>query len=349
MLAIAKIFVSYMPTANTTAVCQVVNSLNPSIPLTSCLLWPPTVAAQQAALIMTGITTQVEALNLLQVIATFGTGVPSKDFPPIQACIDKINLDTLEYTALWNDTGASPFCKVKLSDGSINYAPISRVQDLLSTPRGTAAVSVIVNSYRDAISQIDVSSMKMACSTGIAYADLVPGLLQELCGCYIDVQNVQQFTTDEKALLLQRPECTPSCLSAAVRYARGGIPVTCQQDLCIADQINVTGDSVSIAQVCPQQCPKLYQCVCYIHVNGQVLNNQNCNTAYIVNDKGQIVGAVHNQAESIAQGWRKGLRSLIERPVALIAFLVIAAVIAVVVLVILIVQHMRHRTPVRKY
>lgn len=347
--AISKMFVSYLPANNQLAICNISQNYLSNVPTCSPLdFWTIANCQQIASTIMSQkITTQADALKLLGFIGQFGVAISTADpaVPAMQACTGVIDFTLVEYAYLWDAVGPTPFCRVRLDDGNINYSPIARVKELTGSSTSRAA-QIIVDQYRANLQYFDATKFATECNTRMTYSDMV-GPLLDLCGCYISVQNVPEFSTDEKSFLTQNPECVPSCLAAAVRYKTGSTPRTCQQSVCIADQINVSGTSAAISQIC-SQCPKRYDCVCYIHVNGDLINNETCNTVYTVNDQGVITGTSQNKPPAPGAGVKSAFEAMISSPYTWAAFAGTALIIAIIVFVLLYKQYTANKTKVTK-
>lgn len=348
--AMNKMLVIYLPQNNRQAVCQIVTAYNGG-DVGQCSPLPPTWTPSYsqtiaATTLHSASNDQANSVRLLGFIAQYGLAVPgSYPYVPAMVACDMATLGftPLEYAYLWDGIPGKPFCQVKLPDGTVNYTPISHALDLLNNGGTAPAVSVMITQYQDALTSLDIGSMNAACQSMYTYSQMNIVPLQELCGCYIGVPNTPEFTSDEKVLLAQNPQCIPSCLAAAVRYSVGGVPVPCQQSLCIADDINVSGSTTSISQVCPQ-CPKRFQCVCYVHINGRTLNNDTCNTVYTVAPDGTITNTIHNNAPSAGSGIKQAWDSFIRSPSSLIFLAILVVIIAAVGFTLLILQYRRNRT-----
>lgn len=340
--------VGYMSENTPKAACQVVNNYGVPGPLVSCddPIWTPSYATARSATTLASITTQGQGLRLLHLIAQFGIAIPSRDIPAMQACPDVLNFTVQEYSYLWTLDDVQPFCKVKVGDAT-NYNPISHVKILQGTSNTQDAVGVIINQYKAAITWLDPAKMRDACQIQFTYDDMQNQPFLQLCGCYIAVpMSIEAgFTSDEKQFLAQNPQCSPTCLNAAVGYVPGlgSTPTPCQQNICIADNINVTGDKTTIAQVCPQ-CPKRFQCVCYVHVNEQTLNNQTCSTVYVVDPQGRITETINNKGPPPGSGLKSAFEQLIHSKWALIVLAVAAGILTIAIIAVLISQHLHGRT-----
>lgn len=164
----------------------------------------------------------------------------------------------------------------------------------------------------------------------------------ELCGCYISPKNAG-FSSDELTIFQQSPQCIPSCFAARVRYAAGGVAVPCQQSLCIVDDINVSGTTTTVSQVCPDRCSKRFECVCYIHINGKTIDNSTCNTVYEIAPDGKITDTIHNQAPSASTNVSNFMSALTSKT-AIITLIVITILITIGTFTLLILQHRRGQT-----
>lgn len=249
-----------------------------------------------------------------------------------------------EQAYLWAGIPKSAFCRVLLADGTVNYNPIAQLaiylQDVVS---GADVLDRIINGFQLAQLRINVDRMRNSCRASLSYEDMKTPLLADVCGCYIAIPT-EQFTTDEQYLLGLNPECMPSCLSAAIRYVNGGFPIPCQQELCIADDINITGTSAKISQVCGQ-CNKRFECVCYIHVNGRLVDNQTCSKVYEVSKNGTITSTINNESPAIGSGLSRVWSEIFESTAGILALLAAGALVVVLIFALLISQHLRHRSP----
>lgn len=346
--AMSKMIVSYLPQqgANVT-VCQIVTAFDPKPPVTrpTCDNWSSQYASGQAQdILTTKVKNQDDGLRLLGYIAQYGLPIYSKGIPSMQACSPQLDFSNLEYGYLWDGVGDTSFCRVRIpQDGTINYNPISRLQKLADDASTTNAVGIIISQYRDVVPLLHPDSMRQACSSLITYAQIKDSALRPICGCYVEIQNDESFSSDEKIFLAQNPQCLPSCLTAPVRYTTGGPPIVCQQNVCIADDIDVTGTTTTITQICPQ-CTHTAECVCYIHINGSTINNSACGMTYQINDKGQITGSSENKPPAFGKGFRQAFEDLIGSRTGLIVLVVAAALIIIVIIIVLVVKHTRGRT-----
>src|SRR6185437_2454185 len=124
-----------------------------------------------------------------------------------------------------------------------------------------------------------------------------------------------------------------SCLSAELRWAPGGSPQTCQQQVCIADNIDVQGTKTSIRQVCPDKCPKLFQCVCYIHadVNQQITDTNTCHQTNYVDSNGTITRTVNQGPANPSETWSDIWHSLTSGK----GWIYIAVIVPIVIIVVI--------------
>lgn len=344
MSCLTQMLVQFMAQNTPKAACKVLkaNGLDTNCDDPS---WTRSKAVVESTNALASVTTQTQALQILTYVAMYGVAIPSQEIPSMRACtLDSFT--TVQYSYLWTVTPGRPFCLVNLGD-TVNYNPISHIVDLWTSniPGVSDAVDIIINQYKGAISSIDPQKMKDRCHFSFSYQDMGTDPYRQLCGCYVPVPDNAGFTSDEKQFLAQNPQCNPTCLQASVAFVKGvgGTPEVCQQDVCIADNINVTGTSTTITQVCPQ-CPQQFQCVCYVHVNGQTLNNKACNTVYVVNDQGQITETINNTAPKPGSGLWKAFEEIIHSKWSLIILGVVALVVAITIIAILISQHLKGRT-----
>lgn len=267
-------------------------------------------------------------LSLLQIIANV--------YPSVTGCsLATLMLSFEEYSYLWT-TGN--FCSAAPA-GQINYEMISTVKSFLEAGPYDDAVSQMSQSLLINAQLIVTDTMTTACSSAFSYNNMSVQEFANICGCYMTPD--KQFTGSEVALLTQHPECIPSCTDARVRRIVGGAPKTCQTDLCIADAINVSGtDKISISQVCPQ-CPKRHNCVCYIHVNGNLINNDACSSTTYVDANGNPYS--YSPANGNNNPWYESLWSGISSAFGSKAFLfsILAAVILIII-IIMVVMLRRH-------
>jgi hypothetical protein len=347
LLSATTKILTYLSQVNPESVCKSV-LLYDNRPTTECSIppiWRQSLALATSLDLLSRITTKAGILNLLGFIAGSGTAVPSQLIPPIQTCDrSALGLTLQEYSYLWDGLDGTPFCKIRLNDGSINYSAIAQLQELYNDSNTTGTLGMIVQGYTDAIPWFNPTEMKNACSSKYTYDDMATGnAIQQVCGCYIALPPVGEFTSDERFRLQQNPECLPSCLSASVRYSVGGVAVPCQQSLCIVDQVNITGTTASISQVCPQ-CALRYECICYVHVNGQTLDNSTCSTVYTVSEKGEVTATINNKAPPLGSGIRSGFKTALRSKASFYGFIAVGVVFIVIVIVILLVMHLGPRT-----
>lgn len=304
--SIHQMYVVWLPTNNWATTCQITHDYDPSTLAPSCdpsneAAWSGVKGSNIANTYVTRLSTTAQAQRLLALIGKWS--------PYLQSCPQAaVQLSDSQYIYLWNvETG--PFCKVVPGDGQISYSSINQVKHLLTGagPQGSDAVNSITQGFRANLNHITLLGMREACQATMQYSDMSQSALAELCGCYIAVPTVAQpngdliFTPVEQEFLEQNPQCMPSCLDAAVRYAPSGVPIPCNQNTCIANDLNVSGIETSISQVCTQ-CSNRFQCVCYIHLNGRNLENQGCNTVYEIDAQGKITGTSHNSPAPAGSG-----------------------------------------------
>lgn len=268
---------------------------------------------------------------LIQVLRVSADIVPDSTACPY----DAMGFTDEQYTYLWT-TGE--FCKVVTTSGIVNYEAITRVKHLAQTGANPDAINNIITGFASSITYLSATLMKTYCTQTMSYDDMTSPQLKALCGCYVNVPST--YSTSEKAYAQEHPECIPSCYDSTVRYVLGGYAQTCQQTVCIADSINVTGADVSISQVCPQ-CTGQFQCVCYIHVNGKTINNSTCGVVNDVDDQGNVTSVTTRTHPGAASGFANALKTFANNPGALWG--TIAAVVVVLGLAITIAVVMAYR------
>lgn len=331
---LTKIMVSYISVRNPRSNLAIIERF-PSTKVTYSTdpnRWDTQYSRDISTQVILGITSQKQGLDLLTLTGEI--------LPELRACpSSQLDLSLLEYAYLWS----SDYCKVLMPGSTVvNYSAISRFKEL-QVHDLQSAVDQITLGFSIAQPKINSDTMTTACSSTFSFDDMKIQPYAELCGCYISIPwDSKQFTSDEKQIFQQHPQCLPSCLDARIRYIQGGNPVTCQQNLCIIDDVDITGTTTSISQVC-NQCTKKYSCVCYIHVNGRTLDNSNCNTVYTVGPDGTITNTTVNGPGNPGTVWKSIWNALIHSRVALITLLVVIGVLIISLFLVLFRQEFRSR------
>lgn len=280
----------------------------------------------------------------------------------LQSCpYDALRLTDEQYIYLWNlpDNPLAPnqpFCRVRTYDGTVYYSSITNIKHISDSPEiGELALSNIANSFLSNIAFIDGNNMTLACSSSLSYSDMVNNSsLQNICGCYVGLPpRGVEFSSDERLFLEQNPQCLPSCLSSTVKFVKqGGRPISCQQNICIVDNVNIVGEKTTITQICPY-CVQPFECVCYIHVNGKSIQNKACNTTYQVDPTGKITATSTNSPQTSQQFFSKLKDILISSHAILFIILGVGLVVLIVIAAILISDHLKRKTTnhtkVKKY
>lgn len=335
-----KILVQYLPDKDSLALCNTIHSFDPSHNLHyPCVEgereWWKQNGPEAAGQYILNLTTDADGLKLLGFAGTYD--------PLIQSCPFKdLNLEELEYLYLWN-TPQGPFCKVRTTQGEMYYTSIAHAKFMADIAIGQTPLQNIVQGFFVNLLHIDFVQMRNACKA-LSYDDMSNSLLADLCGCYIALpQPETTFSSDERNFLELKPECTPSCLDARINFVSGQTPISCQQNVCIADHIDVSTHT-TISQIC-NQCNHKFQCVCYIHVNGQLIDNKTCNTVYTVDGQGNITSTLKNSPESaknVISKWWDILKS--SHRMILIVLVVITVLILLTIILLFVYQRRKHGT-----
>lgn len=273
------------------------------------------------------LKTKTEGFRLLMSVTT--------RTPDLTGCGSVLGLEDEEYVYLWQYTRAyagpgttTGFCRVLLPTGEVSYEAISRIKHLYNTAQFSDVLEYIAVSFRIAQTSLDSKAMLDHCGQSLTYKDMSQEPLANICGCYVFPS--EGYTKFEIDALQQSPQCLPPCLSSEVGYVLGGVVVPCQQNVCVIDNIRVTGTDVKVTQACPQ-CSGHLQCVCYIHVNETIISQNACNKIVNVGQDGKVTSTKTNQDESVLSGLGKGWDAMWRNPKVLVWLIVAAVSIAVIV------------------
>jgi hypothetical protein len=324
-----QMLVVYLPSREPLTLCRIITAYDPNGKNRTCTTENMGYWSTNGGMVADGyisqITTMDDGIRLLSI-----TGLNSQI---LQTCPYRdLELNLQQYIYLWSTTKSGPFCRVRSTDGSvITYDPITHVKDMQNATDVGPSVNYIIQAYADNLKYITVTDMNNVCSQSMTYSDMTQEIFSSLCGCYINLPT-DQFSTDERQFLLNNPQCLPSCLQARVRYAPSGIPRTCQQDICIVDDVNVRGPTASIRQVC-SQCSHQFECVCYVHanVNGQVQDTQACSQISNVSQAGNVTSTTHNGSSGKFSSLWTALKQAFRKKTVWIVIGVIAVVLIAVI------------------